>query len=232
MSERAEYLNDLNQGDFIDSHDVVIRTQSNLPWPQPPFHLKFDNDESFVPRDFQCLFGTKTTGFAPTNLPYWSLADANEIVPQLTERNCEYLIQHKVYNTVGAKEIAVLDFIEDKFKIPVYRLPYEQFADMVRALDYSFPMPGTLLIDYIKRQNPQSLYMTGFACYLDSKDVWLKAEVAMMRDHKPLYDIRFLRDFCGAARECDDGPQIDGVFRDDMKKDDWGNRGWKPLPRD
>ena len=191
---RAEYLNDIEQGELIDSHDVVIRTQSNLPWPSPSFKLEFDNDESFVPRDFQHLFGKKTTGFAPTNLPYWSLQDTNAIIPKLIERDCKCLIQHKIYNTVGAKEIAVLDFIEDKYKIPVYRLPYEQFADVVRALDYSFPMPGTLLIDYVKRQNPKSLYLTGFACYLDTNDVWLKCEIKVYRDHKPLYDIRFLRD--------------------------------------
>lgn len=192
---RAEYLNEIEQGELIDSHDVVIRTQSNLPWPQPAFKLKFDNDESFVPRDFWHLFGKKTTGFAPSNLPYWGLGDARRQIPPLMERGCEYLIQHKIYNIMLPKEIATLDHIGDKFEIPIYRLPYEHFVEVVRAMDYSFPMPGTLLIDYIKRQNPKSLYMTGFACYLDSKDVWLKAEVAMMRDHKPLYDIRFLRDF-------------------------------------
>ena len=191
---RAEYLNEIEQGELIDSHEVVIRTQSNLPWPQPPFELKFDNDESFVPRDFQHLFGQKTTGFAPSNLPYWGLGEARRNILPLVERGCEYLIQHKVYNTIFSHEIATLDHIEDKFKIPVYRLPYEHFAGVVRALDYSFPMPGTLLIDYIQRQSPKSLYFTGFACYLDAKDVWLKAEVKMMRDHKPLYDIRYLRD--------------------------------------
>ncbi|MDE0298607.1 MAG: hypothetical protein OXN17_08250 [Candidatus Poribacteria bacterium] len=203
---RAEYLNEIEQGELIDSHDVVIRTQSNLPWPHPAFVLEFDNDESFVPRDFQHLFGKKTTGFAPTNLPYWGLGDGRRYIVPLMERGCEYLIQHKVYNTIFAHEIATLDHLEDKFKIPIYRLPYDHFAEIVRALDYSFPMPGTLLIDYIKRQNPKSLYFTGFACYLDAKDAWLKAEVKMARDHKPLYDIRYLRDFVR---------QFDNVTTDD-----------------
>ncbi len=196
---RAEYLNEIEQGELIDSHDVVIRTQSNLPWPSPAYELKFDNEESFVPRDFQHLFGTKTTAFAPTNMPHWPMDELQKVVPKLIERNCKCLIQHKIYNTVGAKQIAVLDFIQDKYKIPIFCTPYEQFVDLVRALDYTFPMPGTLLIDYIKRHNPRSLYCTGFACYLDTNDVWLKCEVKVYRDHKPLYDIRFLRDLVAQA---------------------------------
>ena len=36
---RAEYLNTIQQGKFIDSHDIVIRAQSNLPYPSPKFQL-------------------------------------------------------------------------------------------------------------------------------------------------------------------------------------------------
>ena len=191
---RAEYLNEIEQGELIDSHDVVIRVQSNLPYPSPKFELKFDNDESFVPKDFHHILGTKTTAFAPANMPYWSLGYCDDIVPKLMKRDCQCLIQHKIYNIVGAREIAVTDYIRDKFGMPIFIAEYHQFVEVIRRMDYSFPMPGTLLIDWIVRCKPEALYCTGFACYQDSNDEWLKAEVKLTRDHKTLYDLRFLRD--------------------------------------
>lgn len=191
---RAAYLNELQQGELIDSHDVVIRVQSNLPYPSPKYELKFDNDESFVPKDFHGILGKKTTAFAPANMPYWGSAYCDNIVPRLIERNCCYLIQHKIYNMVGAVEVAAIDYIRDKFKIPVFVAEYQQLVEMIRALDYTFPMPGTLLIDWVARSRPKTVYCTGFACYQDTKDEWLKAEVKLARDHKTLYDLRFLRD--------------------------------------
>ena len=191
---RSEYLNDLAQGEFIDSHDEVIRAHSNLPYPSEKFVLDFDNDESFVPRDYHHALGKKTTGFAPANLPYWALGYCDETIPKLQDRGCEYLIQHKMYNVTWPQELAVMDYIQDKFGIPVYITPYDQLLTLFRTFDYTFPMPGTILIDFIAAHKPSRLYCTGFACYQDSDDAWLKSEVKLTRDHKTLYDLRMLRD--------------------------------------
>ena len=192
---RAEYLNEIEQGELIDSYEVVVRTQSNLPYPSPAFKLKFDNDDSFVPKDYHHILGTKTTAFAPTNLPYWALHYCDDIIPKLIKRNCRVLIQHKIYNLMGANQIATIDYIKKTQKIPVFIASYDRFEHIVRTLDYTFPMPGTLLIDFINQHNPRSLYLTGFACYQDMADDKVKSEIKIHRDHKPLYDLRFLRDF-------------------------------------
>lgn len=191
---RAEYLNDLAQGELIDSREVIIRVQSNLPYPSPKYEITFDTDESFVPTDFHSRLGKRTTAFAPANMPYWSLGYCDEIVPELMQRDCRCLLQHKIYNMVGAREVAAIDYIRDKFDIPIFIAEYDQFVEVVRSMDYSFPMPGTILIDWIVRLQPKAIYCTGFACYQDSKDEWLRAEVKLARDHKTLYDLRFLRD--------------------------------------
>ena len=194
---RAEYLNQLEQGELIDSHEVVIRVHSNLPWPSPPFKLQFegiDNNQSFVPMEFLSILGAKTTAFAPTNMPYWSVEDCDTIVPELMGRGCQCLIQHKIYNLVEPHGIAVIDYIVDKYKIDIVMPDYQQFVNLVRRMDYSLPMPGTILIDWIIRCRPKILYFTGFACYQDAQDKWLKANVKMNRDHKPLYDLRVLCD--------------------------------------
>ena len=194
ITGRAEYLNQMTQGEFIDSHEVVIRVQSNLPYPSPKYDIKFDNDKSFVPADFHSILGAKTTAFAPANMPYWGLSYSDTLIPELIKRGCKCLIQHKVYNMVGAAEVAAIDYIQDKYNIPVFVARYEHLVEIIRALDYTFPMPGTLLIDWVVRSRPKAVYCTGFACYQDTKDEWLKAEVKLARDHKALYDLRFLRD--------------------------------------
>lgn len=197
---RAEYLNELEQGKLIDSHDVVIRVHSNLPYPSPKFHLPFEDSDSFVPASYQTRLGTRTDAFAPTDLPYWILQRIDDILPKLVERGCEWIIQHKIYNVPEVTdhpgkriELSVIDYISDKY-LPVFVASPTVFDEVMRELDYCFPMPGTLLISEITRMNPSRLYVTGFTCYMDNKHQWLNAEVSLMRNHKPLYDLRFLRD--------------------------------------
>ena len=196
---RAEYLNEIEQGELIDSHDIVIRAHSNLPWPSPPFELLFENPDSFVPQSHHARLGTKTDAFAPSNLPYWKLRYVDDILPELIKRNCQWIIQHKIYNVPGVPdagkraELAVIDYVCDRY-MPVFVASPEVFDDVTRELYYSFPMPGTLLIEELVRLNPGRLYVTGFSCYMDTRQTWLNARVALMRDHKPLYDLRYLRD--------------------------------------
>ena len=148
---RAEYLNDLEQGELIDSHEVVIRVQSNLPYPSPKFEIEFDTDKSFVPTDFHSRLGKRTTIFAPANMPNWSMDYCDRIIPELIKRDCQYLFQHKIYNMVEPRQIAIIDYIRDKFDMPIFIADYHQFVSIVRRMDYSFPMPGTILIDWITK---------------------------------------------------------------------------------
>lgn len=197
---RAEYLNHMEQGDLIDSHDIVIRAHSNLPYPSPKYKIPLDNPNSFVPMSHHSRLGKKTDAFAPANLPYWDLAKIDDCLPQLMDRGCQWLIQHKIYNVPTVEdypgkrvELSVIDYIADKY-LQVFVASPQVFDEVMRELDYCFPMPGTLLIEEIIRLNPQRLYVTGFTCYMDNKERWLSAEVSLARDHKPLYDLRYMRD--------------------------------------
>ena len=197
---RAEYLNDVNQGELIDSHDIVIRAHSNLPYPSPKYHLAFEDPNSFVPDSHHAQLGTKTDAFAPANLPYWDLPTIDDRLPKMIRRDCQWFIQHKIYNVPTVEdhpskrvELSVIDYITDKY-LPVFVASPAVFDDVMRELDYCFPMPGTLLVAELIRMHPSRLYVTGFTCYMDNKERWLSAEVSLARDHKPLYDLRFLRD--------------------------------------
>ena len=197
---RAEYLNGMEQGEFIDSHDIVIRVHSNLPYPSPKYHLTFEDPDSFVPPSHHTRLGTRTDAFAPSDLPFWILPVIDDIVPKLMDRDCKWIVQHKIYNVPEVTdhpgkrvELSVIDYISDKY-LPVFVASPQVFDDVMRKLDYCFPMPGTLLIEEVMRMNPSRLYVTGFTCYMDNKHQWLSAEVSLARDHKSLYDLRYLRD--------------------------------------
>ena len=197
---RAEYLNDLDQGSHIDGFDVVIRAHSNLPYPSTKFHLNIDSPDSFVPMSHHTQLGKRTDAFAPADFPFWNIGYVDEVVPKLQDRGCQWIIQHKIYNVPTAQSepgirerLSVIDYCTDKY-IPVYVASEQNFHDLMRSLDYSFPMPGTVLINEILKMNPAKLFVTGFSCYADNKHQWLKAEVSLFRDHKPLYDLRYLRE--------------------------------------
>ena len=132
-------------------------------------------------------------------MTFWSLPYIDEFIPELITRDCKWIIQHKIYNVPSIEdypgkriELSVIDYISDKY-LPVFVASQELFDNVMRDLDYCFPMPGTLLINEILQLNPSRLYITGFSCYMDNKDRWLNAEVSLTRDHKPLYDLRYLR---------------------------------------
>ena len=117
--DAQRYLNTIEQGAFIDTHDTVIRAHSNLPYPSPKFKLEIDNDESFVPKAFHERLGTKTTVFAPANLSTWLPDYADKIVTQLMRRGCAAIIQHKSYSVDGSKAVAINDYISDRY-VTVY----------------------------------------------------------------------------------------------------------------
>lgn len=196
---RAEYLNHMEQGEFMDSHDIVIRAHSNLPYPSNRFVLECDESGSFVPQSHQPQLGKKTDVFAPANLPFWDIQYIDELIPRLMRCGCQWLIQHKSYNVPTQEpadkrlSLSVIDYITGRF-MPVFVASPQVFDEVMRELDYSFPMPGTLLIEEIIRLNPSRVYVTGFTCYMDNKERWLAADVSLTRDHKPLYDLRYLRD--------------------------------------
>lgn len=207
---RAEYLNHMEQGEYIDGFDIVLRSHSNLPYPYPPFDLEFEHRTSFIPERFHKQLGQRTDAFAPTNLPFWTREVIYDTLPSLMRRGCKFIVQHKIYNVppeqngIKAKFLPSLDLVNDKF-LPVYVASQARFDDLTRTLDYSFPMPGTVLINEVLAMQPAKVYATGFSCYMDVRDRWLKAEVAVVRDHKPLYDLRFLRD----AQRRDDRFEVD-----------------------
>ena len=199
---RAEYLNGLEQCEKIENSDIVIRLHSNLPYPSPPHRLDFDDSGYFVPASHHSRIGRRVDAYAPQNLCHWSDDEADRFISDFVGKGCKWLISHRPYHIEEGlaklepglnKRLAILDYVTDK-GLPIFVTPESTFQDLMRQMDYAFPMPGTSLIHDIIQLNPASLYITGFSCYMDCKHLWEKAMHALTRNHKPLYDLRYLRD--------------------------------------
>lgn len=196
---RAAYLADKQQGDLIDSHDVVIRTHCNLPHPCHVGNIKIEADaDSFIPRKYQPSLGRKTSAFAPTNMAHYDVLYIDDLYKKLSDLGCQYAIQHKVYSATNTKSVVIIDYIAENY-MPVHVARVENFLAVVRNMDYGFPLPGTLLIYEILSLNPSKLYLTGFTCFKDSTRLSPSAQAILVRDHKPILDLLFLRDI--AARD-------------------------------
>lgn len=187
---RSQYLADIEQGDFIDSHDVVIRIHNPLPHPQQPRDILINDDtDSFVPEDWHNQIGRNTQMFAG-DLAYQNHFTTRDIFRHFRKTGGKLCIVHKFYNVV--ESIRQIDIIQDEF-MPVYIASLDNFIVLSRQMDYAFPLPGTLLIYEILRCNPKTLYHTGFSCFQDDMRLTAQAEVTLARQHHPILDLRFLR---------------------------------------
>ena len=191
---RAAYLAEKQQGEFIDSHDVVVRVHCNIPHPHQAEKVTVPDDcESFVPLKFQRCLGTKTDAFAPTNLAHLRIPYIDTCYKRLSKIGCGYIIQHKFYNVITGPAVLILDYIADNY-MSVYVAPVKHFMEVSRQMEYAFPLPGTLLIYELLKMQPRSLYATGFTCFQDSTKLTAAADAILVRNHKPVLDLRFLRD--------------------------------------
>lgn len=187
---RATYLSEREQGNFIDSHDVVVRIHNPLPHPTKnrDMAIQWGND-SFIPRAWHSRIGSKTTLFA-ADLAHRPHGEVRRLFQYFIETGGQMCVMHKFYNIT--ESIRQIDIIQDEF-VPVHLASIDNFIQLSRRMDYAFPLPGTLLIYEILQYNPKSLYHTGFSCFQDDTRLGAQAEVTLARQHHPLLDLRFLR---------------------------------------
>ena len=188
---RGSYLENIEQGELIDSHDLVIRLHNPLPHPQENRDMIIeDGNDSFVPVEWQNKLGRKTDMFA-ADLAFRNHFDIRRVFQYFRDTGGKMCIMHKFYNVNDS--IRQIDIIQDEF-MPVFLASMENFIRLSRQMDYAFPLPGTLLIYEILLAEPKSLYYTGFSCFQDETRLGKQAEATLARQHHPLLDLRFLRE--------------------------------------
>ena len=174
----------IEQGEFIDSHDVVVRTHCTV-----PYHLDFDymahhefddipkNDEEFVPKRWHTIVGRKT------NILYHRFRHSLDHKAEI--RAQKILTYYRKFEEAGGKfwcyedgriypsesnanvgtlvEVRYLlpqlsfDLMREHFDLPVGE--YWAFNKML--------LSGTRIVDDILSHDVKKLYITGFPCYFE-----------------------------------------------------------------
>ena len=160
---------DQEQGDLIDSHDIVVRMHSALPYTREALvgeYSGWDKDERvtawtwppFVPEEWQSRIGKRTSIFyhkfrggpldwLQTNVEAFH-ADGGKFFCVATFENANCPTSTNIWQFILVRYLCT-----------------DHFLRTFHAVG-SRPMPGTMVITDILRHNVRSVYITGFPCYV------------------------------------------------------------------
>ena len=186
-------LDDLEQGDFIDSHDVVARVHSPIPYPgnagfTPRIELGIEPDweiPSFVPGEWQSRIGSRVNVFYHKEF-------YPELMPKLLELfyaaggkflSIEYAGNLNSYSCVDVRRFAPCRYLTNDHWLNTM----EAVGDMAYA--------GSIIIADILRHDIKSLYITGFPTMLE-KDGTLHAAAPKLRHYMTFMNIDWIRRLC------------------------------------
>lgn len=183
------------QGNYIDSFDVVVRVH----WPIP-YHgdiLPGDRSEDkpgikwdpppFVPEKWQPILGKKT------NIFYTSIVDASSkwcklIVDSFVDEGGKFINEiHPGVFTYLPKGKLIEHF-------PVRQVTPKLYYHLLNTLN-SEPYGGTLAIMDIARHEVESIYLSGFPCFISAETPDGITKNKPNRRTVPYNDFRFLRNF-------------------------------------
>ena len=171
---RADYLYDKIYGDFIDSHDVVVRV--NLPRPQrknePVIKYKlyresWDYKQSFVDSKYWENIGRRTDVFAIANPTYIESAklwlpgfiDAGGMVVRYIESFVPLRIQDNMDMIDKSGNLSIIDLMNYKSQ----KWHYKSIEKKLRTGNQEYlPTSGIWAIDDLRNQSLASLSIFGF----------------------------------------------------------------------
>lgn len=205
---RAEYLRTIEQGALIDSYDLVFRLRSNTPYPDSEFAVPY-SPTSFIPDGYHKFLGARVDCFIG-RLAHQIQVGLDRWFAPLLNFNCKWLVLEKIYNAKASVES--IDYVTNTLGFNFHQSPQQQFENLSKLLEFSFPLPGTLLI-YDLLHYDVELYITGFACY---QDIELNKRLTHVADrknrpHHPMLDAFFLRALHRCGRIQID-PRMQSIF--------------------
>lgn len=213
---RAGYLKDLEQGHEIDSYDVVIRIHTWQIHGEPQEFKGAPEDEKnrmstrkYIPARYQKNIGSKT------DVLYLRLQwiDYSEL-----SRTLE-LLKHDQTAWVGVETFAEMrdgaprhHYIEQHF-MPVHVIPIDFYGNLSARLNYSHPLPGTLIAAFLASAPASQIYITGCPCYQDKKGKTEHAKLQIMGQHQTITDFHYLRQLIRRDGRFTCDPIMESLFR-------------------
>ena len=160
-------LHQLEQGEFIDSHDVTVRTHSIIPY--TPENQGSKQVFSHVPEEWKAIIGSRVDVLYH-RMKYdpgrW-LAD--KIVPPELEKHIEtFYLQGGKFLCLEDPHPFPLRFLLPNLVTEIRYINPAICAHLTLALQKeSHVEPGIVIIADILSHNIESAYITGFPCYFD-----------------------------------------------------------------
>ncbi len=193
---RASYLRHLEQGVNIDKYDVVIRIHTWSIHNEPTEFKGTPEDEhnriskrKYVPARYQTNIGSKTDVLY-LRLQWIGFEDLT---------NTMELLKHDGTSWIGCETFTEMrdgaprhHYIEQHF-MPVHVIPIDFFGNLSARLNYSHPLPGTIIAAFLADTDARDIYITGCPCYQDKFGKTEHAKLELIGRHQTLTDFHYLR---------------------------------------
>ena len=198
-------LDDLEQGQHIDSHDVVVRLHQVIPYssysvPKEPSLWEYP---PFVPAEWQSRIGLKTNVFYH-----------KEFYPP------HFTAFLSAFHDSGGKFIAV-EYLENLWShscceirrlAPCRYLTNDHFLNVMESIGAP-PFAGTIALGDILRHDIKSLYITGFPTFYTADGSFLAHEITQNSEHKVFMNFNWIRNLCRLNNEITTDTNMEALFR-------------------
>lgn len=177
----------VQQGEFIDSHDVVIRMHEPTPYSTkiPPEHNH--NPPSFIPAAWHNFIGRKTSVFY-----HRIMGGAREwhrrLIAQFREDGGAFFCCDREGNCWKPESADIWN------TIPVRYLTLDHFVFVAQLINAK-PLAGTIILCDILRQPIKSLYITGLPCWVDTQgNISMPSQDLLRYKFSPWQDFNFVKE--------------------------------------
>ena len=182
-------LYNMEQGEFIDSHDVVVRVHNMQPYSSDNCrqHVPVMGHIMNVPEPWQSRVGSKCNILFFCHIMH---GKPKEFVLKI------FTNELKAFREIGGKFLCGESWLNHsslselvwRSIFPIRYLTHDHYLNTMRAIGGSNPYGGTLVAADILRHDIERVYITGMPGYPNHKDPFGNS------DAQPVNDLRFLVD--------------------------------------
>ena len=193
---RAGYLADYKLGELIDSQDVVIRIHTwHIHGETQHFKHSIEDEANrishrkYVPARYQINVGSRTDVLY-LRLQWLVYAELCQMFEMLKHDGTAFI---GVETFTEMRDGAPRHHYIEKNYMPVHVIPMDFFGSLSARLNYSHPLPGTIVSAFVAHTEASKIFIVGCPCYQDKKGKEEHAKLELIGNHKTLTDFHYLR---------------------------------------
>lgn len=162
-------LHQLEQGDLIDSHDVVVRVHEIVPY-SPDYEFRPDNIcDIYVPEEWRSRIGSRIDIFYHRVRANTALfKDSHDIDNSTIERVDQFWKQGGKFLCYEDPRPVPLRFAIPQRITDIRYVDLALYANLALEIGTDSVVSGIVVIGDILRHSVKSVYIAGFPCYFDA----------------------------------------------------------------